>query len=138
MILSIIVSRVLLGATGAFSVKWRNNCCQAEQPIVAVFLILFNFSKPSVSHLANGTEPQYPPQKAVVSVTENRAWCILSTRRGVVVVNAVVCFSAETTFSSRRGSAFSNGTHKLVSTQSWLLPCFTLFSSLAGCPLSIL
>lgn len=69
MISSIIVSRVLLGDTGAFSVKWRNKYCQAAQPIVVVFLILFNFAEPSVSHLANGTKPQYPPQRAVVSVT---------------------------------------------------------------------
>ena len=68
MISSIIVSGVLLGATGALRVKWRkiNTCYQALQPMVAVFLSLLTSLSAQFPHLADGTKPLYPPQKAVV------------------------------------------------------------------------
>ena len=70
-------------------------------------------------------------------VTENRAWYILSTHHGVLVISAVVCFSAETTFSSRRGSAFPNITQQ-AGQHSELAPPMFYSVQQSGCPLSIL
>lgn len=48
---SSVVPRVLLGGSGVVSIKWRNSCYQAVQPMVAVLLILL--TSPSLSFLSS-------------------------------------------------------------------------------------